>query len=214
MRVVVADDAMLIREGLTTLLRDAGVTVVGKASNVEELLRHVRLGLPDVAVVDIRMPPTYTDEGLVGCERIRAEHPGVGVLLLSQYVDPRYGMRLLESSPVGVGYLLKERISDIAVLTDALARIAEGECVIDPTIVTRLVNRPRADSPLNALSAREREVLELMAEGHSNRGIAARLVLSTKTIESHVRRILAKLDLPEAPEQDRRVLAVLKFLRG
>jgi DNA-binding NarL/FixJ family response regulator len=214
MRVVVADDAMLIREGLTKLLRDAGVTVVGKASNADELLHHVRLGRPDVAGVDIRMPPSHTDEGLVAAERIRAEHPDVGVLLLSQYVDPRYGMRLLERHPVGVGYLLKERISDIAVLTDALQRIAEGECVIDPTIVAQLVNRPRTDSPLAALSARERDVLELMAEGHSNPGIAARLVLSTKTIESHVRQILAKLDLPEAPDQDRRVLAVLKFLRG
>jgi DNA-binding NarL/FixJ family response regulator len=213
MRVVVADDAMLIREGLTKLLRDAGVAVVAKASNADELLHHVRLAQPDIAVVDIRMPPDHSDEGIVAAERIRAEYPNVGVLLLSQYVDPRYGMRLLEHHPARVGYLLKERISDIAVLIDALQRIMEGECVIDPTIVAALVNRQRADDPLAALSRRERDVLALMAEGRSNPGIAERLVLSTKTIESHVRQILAKLDLPETADQDRRVLAVLKFLR-
>jgi DNA-binding NarL/FixJ family response regulator len=214
MRVVVADDAMLIREGLTRLLRDAGVTVVGKASDAGELLRHVALGQPDVAVVDIRMPPDHSEEGLVAAERIRAEHPTVGVLLLSQYVNARYAMRLLEEHPGRIGYLLKERVSDIAVLTDALRRIAEGECVIDPTIVAQLVSKPRADSALNVLSPREREVLALIAEGHSNPGIAARLVLSTKTVESHVHQIFAKLDLPESRDQDRRVLAVLKFLRG
>ena len=215
MRVVVADDAMLIREGLTRLLRDAGVTVVGKASDAQELMRHVVLGRPDVAVVDIRMPPDHSDEGLVAAERIRAEHPEVGVLLLSQYVNARYAMRLLEEHPGRIGYLLKERVSDIAVLTDALRRIAEGECVIDPTIVAQLVSKPRSDSALNVLSMREREVLALIAEGHSNPGIAEnRLVLSTKTVESHVHQIFVKLDLPESREQDRRVLAVLKFLRG
>jgi serine/threonine-protein kinase len=214
MRVVVADDAMLIREGLTKLLRDAGVTVVAKASNAQELLHHVALAQPDVAVVDIRMPPGQSDEGVVAAERIRSEHPGVGVLLLSQYVDPRYGMRLLERHPVRIGYLLKERISDIAVLVDALGRIAEGECVIDPTIVAQLLGRQRPDDTLAVLSSREREVLDLMAQGHSNPGIAAKLVLSTKTIESHVRQIFAKLDLREAPDQDRRVLAVLRFLRS
>lgn len=214
MRVVVADDAMLIREGLTRLLRDAGVTVVGKASDAQELMRHVVLGRPDVAVVDIRMPPDHSDEGLVAAERIRAEHPEVGVLLLSQYVNARYAMRLLEEHPGRIGYLLKERVSDIAVLTDALRRIAEGECVIDPTIVAQLVSKPRSDSALNVLSVREREVLALIAEGHSNPGIANRLVLSTKTVESHVHQIFVKLDLPASREQDRRVLAVLKFLRG
>lgn len=214
MRVVIADDAMLIREGLTKLLRDAGVTVVAKASNAQELLHHVALAQPDVAVVDIRMPPGQSDEGVVAAERIRSEHPGVGVLLLSQYVDPRYGMRLLERHPVRIGYLLKERISDIAVLVDALGRIAEGECVIDPTIVAQLLGRQRPDDTLAVLSSREREVLDLMAQGHSNPGIAAKLVLSTKTIESHVRQIFAKLDLREAPDQDRRVLAVLRFLRS
>jgi serine/threonine-protein kinase len=165
-------------------------------------------------VVDIRMPPGQSDEGVVAAERIRSEHPGVGVLLLSQYVDPRYGMRLLERHPVRIGYLLKERISDIAVLVDALGRIAEGECVIDPTIVAQLLGRQRPDDTLAVLSSREREVLDLMAQGHSNPGIAAKLVLSTKTIESHVRQIFAKLDLREAPDQDRRVLAVLRFLRS
>jgi DNA-binding NarL/FixJ family response regulator len=213
-RVVVADDAMLMREGLTRLLRDADVTVVGKAADATELLHHVALGRPDVAIVDIRMPPDHAEEGLVAAERIRAEHPAVGVLLLSQYVNARYALRLLQEHPGRVGYLLKERVSDIAVLTDALRRIAEGECVIDPTIVAQLVNRPRADSVLDVLSAREREVLALIAEGHSNPGIAARLFLSTKTVESHVHQIFLKLDLPTGREQDRRVLSVLTFLRG
>jgi DNA-binding NarL/FixJ family response regulator len=213
-RVVVADDAMLIREGLTSLLRDAGVTVVGKASQADELLRHVALGRPDVAIVDIRMPPDHTEEGLEAAERIRAEHPEVGVLLLSQYVNARYALRLLEEHPGRIGYLLKERLSDIAVLTDALRRIAEGECVIDPTIVAQLVGKPRTASALDALSDREREVLSLIAEGHSNPAIASRLVLSTKTVESHVHQIFLKLDLPDGREHDRRVHAVLTFLRG
>ena len=207
MRVVVADDAMLIREGLTRLLRDADVTVVGKASNAA-------LSTPDVAIIDVRMPPGHSDEGVVAAERIRAEHPNMGVLLLSQYVDLRYCTRLLAEHPGRIGYLLKERVSDIAVLVDALERIVEGECVIDPTIVARLVERPRPAQSLAALSNREREVLALMAEGHSNQGISAQLVLSGKTVESHVRQIFAKLDLPDTGDQHRRVLAVLRFLRG
>jgi DNA-binding NarL/FixJ family response regulator len=214
MRVVVADDAMLIREGLTKLLRDAGITVVGKAGNAEELLRHVELARPDVAVVDIRMPPDQSDEGVVAAERIRSDHPEVGVLLLSQYVNPRYGMRLLDEHPGRVGYLLKERVSDMAVLTDALRRIADGECVIDPTIVAQLVTRARPAQALAALSSREREVLALMAQGHSNKGICEQLFLSPKTVESHVRQIFAKLRLPDTPDQHRRVLAVLRFLRA
>ncbi|MGD0384900.1 MAG: response regulator transcription factor [Solirubrobacteraceae bacterium] len=214
MRVVVADDAMLIREGLTRLLRDAGVTVTGKASNADELRQRVALSMPDVAIVDVRMPPGHSDEGVVAAERIRAEHPNVGVLLLSQYVDLRYCTRLLAEHPGRIGYLLKERVSDIAVLIDALERIVEGECVIDPTIVARLVARPRPAQSLAALSNREREVLALMAEGHSNHAISAQLVLSGKTVESHVRQIFAKLDLPDTGDQHRRVLAVLRFLRG
>jgi DNA-binding NarL/FixJ family response regulator len=214
MRVVVADDAMLIREGLTALLRDAGVSVVGKASNADELLRSVALSRPDVAVVDIRMPPGHSDEGVVAAERIRVEHPNVGVLLLSHYVDSRYATRLLAEHPGRTGYLLKERVSDMAVLLDALERIAEGECVLDPTIVARLVKRPRPAQALAVLSNREREVLALIAEGHSNQGISRQLVLSGKTVESHVRQIFAKLDLPDTSDQHRRVLAVLRFLRS
>lgn len=214
MRVVVADDAMLIRDGLTRLLRDAGVTVVGKASNADELMRRVALSRPDVAVVDVRMPPTHIDEGVVAAERIRSEHPSIGVLLLSHYVDLRYCTRLLAEHPGKIGYLLKDRVSDMAVLVDALERITEGECVIDPTIVARLVKRPRPAQALAALSNREREVLALMAEGHSNQGISTQLVLSGKTVESHVRQIFAKLDLPATSDQHRRVLAVLRFLRS
>jgi DNA-binding NarL/FixJ family response regulator len=213
-RVVVADDSMLIREGLTTLLRGAGVTVVGKASNADELLRSVALSQPDVAVVDVRMPPGHSDEGVIAAERIRGEYPSVGVLLLSHYVDSRFATRLLAEHPGRVGYLLKERVSDMAVLIDALERIAQGECVIDPTIVVRLVNRPRPSQALAVLSKREREVLALMAEGHSNSGISQQLVLSGKTVESHVRQIFAKLDLPDTSDQHRRVLAVLRFLRS
>jgi serine/threonine-protein kinase len=214
MRVVVADDAMLIREGLTNLLREAGVTVVGKASDADELMRHVALGRPDVAIVDIRMPPGHSEEGLVAAERIRADHPEVGVLLLSQYVNPRYAMRLLDEHPARIGYLLKERVSDIAVLMDGLQRIAEGECVIDPTIIAQLVSKPRSDAALQVLSPREREVLSLIAEGHSNRGIADKLVVSPKTVESHIHQIFLKLGLPDTRERDRRVLAVLTFLRS
>jgi DNA-binding NarL/FixJ family response regulator len=213
MRVVIADDAMLMREGLARLLAEAGFEVTGKFADGDELVRRLSAAEPDVAIVDIRMPPTHTDEGLIAAERIRDAHPDVGVLVLSQYLESRYAMRLLESHPDRVGYLLKERVSDIAVLADALRRVHEGECVIDPTIVARLVKRSQ-DSALAELTAREREVLGLMAEGHSNRGICEKLYLSPKTVEAHVGRILQKLNLPDDGEYHRRVLAVLTYLRA
>jgi serine/threonine-protein kinase len=213
-RVVIADDETLLREGLARLLADAGVDVVGTAGTAEELLRRVTLTRPDLAIVDIRMPPTHTDEGLVAAQEIRRSHPSVGVLILSHYVESRYAMRLLEENDERSGYLLKERVSDVAVLLDALQRIDEGECVVDPTIVSRLVRKPRENGPLDELTERELEVLGLMAEGHSNDGICRKLVLSPKTVETHVRHILLKLGIGETSEYHRRVLAVLAYLRG
>ena len=214
MRVVVADDETLLREGIARLLVDAGAEVVGKAGTADELLRRVELTRPDVAIVDIRMPPTNTDEGLVAAQEIRRSHPAVGVLVLSHHLESHYAMRLLEEHPERSGYLLKDRVKDVAVLFDALERITEGECVLDPTIVARLVGRPREASPLDELTGREREVLALIAEGHSNEGICKRLFLSPKTVETHVRHILLKLGIGEAPDYHRRVLAVLAYLRG
>jgi DNA-binding NarL/FixJ family response regulator len=212
-RVVIADDETLLREGLARLLEEAGFQVVGKAASASELLRRVELTRPDVAVVDIKMPPTHTDEGLVAAEEIRSSHPEVGVLVLSHYVESRYAVRLLEEHPEQCGYLLKERISDVAVLVDAMQRIAEGECVLDPTIVSRLIGRLREDNPLEDLTVRELEVLSLIAEGHSNEGICKKLFLSPKTVETHVRHILGKLGIGDRPDYHRRVLAVLAYLR-
>jgi DNA-binding NarL/FixJ family response regulator len=214
MRVVVADDVMLTREGIVRLLQDAGIEVVAEAEEAEGLLRHVRLARPDVAIVDIRMPPTHSDEGLVAAQSIRAEHPEVGVLVLSQYVEPSYAIRLIEDHPERVGYLLKERVFDIATVVDALRRIVDGETVIDPTIVSRLVGRRRREDPVSKLTEREREVLGLVAEGMSNRAIAGRLYVTERTIEAHITQIFQKLHLPESPDQHRRVLAVLAFLRS
>jgi DNA-binding NarL/FixJ family response regulator len=213
-RVVVADDSMLTREGIVRLLRDAGIEVVDEAEDADALLRQVGSARPDVAIVDIRMPPTHTDEGLVAVRAIRADHPEVGALLLSQYVEPSFAMRLLEDQPERVGYLLKDRVQDIAVVVDALRRIADGETVIDPTIVSRLLGRRRREDPVERLTEREREVLGLIAEGMSNKAIAARLFVTERTVEAHVTQIFQKLGLPESPDQHRRVLAVLAFLRA
>jgi DNA-binding NarL/FixJ family response regulator len=214
MRVVVADDVMLTREGITRLLTDAGVDVVGQAGDAAALLRAVRMTQPDAAVVDIRMPPTYTDEGLVAAQQIRAEHPAIGVLILSQYVEPRYAMRLIEEHPERAGYLLKERVFDVANLIDALRRLADGETVVDPTIIARLFARKRLAGPLDELTEREREVLALVAEGLSNRAIAARLFVTERTVEAHVKQIFLKLGLSTDPDSHRRVLAVLAYLRN
>ena len=205
---------MLTREGIVRLLEEAGIDVVAEAEDADELLRHVRLARPDAVIVDIRMPPSHSDEGLVAAQQIRAEHPDVGVLVLSQYVEPNYAMRLLEEHPERVGYLLKERVFDVAILVDALRRIADGETVIDPTIVSRLVGRRRREDPLAELTEREREVLSLVAVGLSNKGIAQRLFITDRTVEAHVKQIFLKLGLAADPESHRRVRAVLAFLRA
>ena len=214
MRVVIADDEALFRDGLAGLLTRAGVEVVAKVGTSAELLRKVELTRPDAAVVDIRMPPTQTDEGLRAVQEIRRAHPQVGALVLSHYIESHWAMRLIEENPERSGYLLKDRVSDVAVLVDALRRIDEGECVVDPTIVSRLVRRPRDRSPLDDLTERELEVLALIAEGHSNEGIAKRLFVSTKTVETHVRHILSKLEIGDTADYHRRVLAVLAYLRA
>ena len=214
MRVVVADDVMLTREGIVRLLEDAGVQVVAQAEDAESLVRRVRATEPDAAIVDIRMPPTHTDEGLVAASMIRTELPQVAVLILSQYIEPSYAMRLLEEHPERVGYLLKERVFDVALLVDALRRLGDGESVIDPTIVSRLVGRRRREDPLEELTPREREALGLVAEGLSNKAIAARLVVTERTVEAHVKQIFMKLGLDAKPDSHRRVLAVLAYLRA
>jgi DNA-binding NarL/FixJ family response regulator len=214
MRVVVADDAMVTREGIVRLLADAGVEIAGQAEDRPSLLRQVRLTRPDAAIVDIRMPPTHTDEGIAAAREIRAEHADTAVLVLSSYIEPRYALQLLAEHPEGVGYLLKDRVSDAAILVDALRRLADGECVVDPTIVSRLLGRRRREDPLEQLTAREREVLGLIAEGLSNQGIAARLVVTERTVEAHVTQIFLKLGIGADAGTHRRVLAVLAFLRG
>jgi serine/threonine-protein kinase len=213
-RVVVAEDVMLMREGIVRVLRDEGVDVVAEVADQIDLMSALAAHDPDCAVVDIRMPPTRTDEGIVAARRIREFHPSIAVLLLSQYVEPVYAMQLLEQHPERVGYLLKDRVADGAVLVDALRRLADGETVIDPTIVTRLLKRHREADPLDGLSEREREVLALVAEGCSNAAIAKRLFVTERTVEWHVKQIFRKLQIDEAPETNRRVLAVLAFLRS
>jgi DNA-binding NarL/FixJ family response regulator len=212
MRVIVADDAMLTREGIVHLLREAGVDVVAQAADPAALMLAVEQHLPDVVIIDIKMPPTHTDEGLVAAQRIRDEHPDIAVLVLSQYLEPNYAMRLLERHPERVGYLLKERVS-AAVLVDALQRVHEGETVVDPTIVSRLFGRHRANDPLRSLSPREHEVLALLAEGLSNKALATRLYIAERTVEAHVTQIFLKLGVETSTDSHRRVLAVLTFLR-
>jgi DNA-binding NarL/FixJ family response regulator len=213
-RVVVAEDVMLTREGIVRLLSDAGIEVTGEASDVDGLMRSVATQKPDCAIVDIRMPPTHTDEGVVAAERIRELHPDVAVLVLSQYVEASYALRLLEEHPERTGYLLKERVSDPVILVDALMRLTEGETVVDPTIVSRLFSRHREHDPLDELSEREREVLSLVAEGLSNVAIAERLYIAERTVEAHVKQIFGKLGITQAPDTNRRVLAVLAYLRS
>jgi DNA-binding NarL/FixJ family response regulator len=213
-RVVLAEDSVLLREGVARILADTGFEVVGQAGTADELMLKVRSYSPDVAVVDIRMPPTHTDEGLRAAQEIREKHPGIGVLVLSQYVEPAYAMELLADSAEGVGYLLKDRVSDVREFADAVRRVGDGGSALDPTIVSQLVGRRRGDDPLSQLTAREREVLSLMAEGRSNQGIAERLVVTERAVEKHVTSIFGKLRLPAAPADHRRVLAVLAYLRG
>ena len=213
-RVVVADDSVLLREGLVRLLRDAGFTVVGTAVNAVELLQQVGELRPSVAITDIRMPPTQTDEGLVAAQEIRRLYPEVGVLVLSQYVDPRYATRLLEEYPERVGYLLKDRVSDVAVLVDAIRRIDRGECVVDPTIVSRLMSRRRRGGGIAALTDDEQELLALVGEGHSNDAIAERVGADPGDVEADVADLFEKLDIDTAPNDIRRVLAVLASMRS
>jgi DNA-binding NarL/FixJ family response regulator len=212
-RVVIADDSVLLREGVSRLLVEAGFEVVGQASDADELLREVAEKEPDVAIVDIRMPPTHTDEGLRAARELRRRHPELGILVLSQYVRPSYAFELLADDARGVGYLLKDRVSDLHDLSDAVERVGKGGSVLDPSVVAQLVGRRRqGHDPIDDLSEREREVLALMAEGRSNRAIAERLFITERTVEKHVRSILAKLRIPESQEDHRRVLAVLAYL--
>jgi DNA-binding NarL/FixJ family response regulator len=211
-RVVVADDSTLLREGLVRLLEEGGLEVVGQAGDGEELLRKVRAHKPDVAVVDVRMPPTHTDEGLRAAREIRAELPEVSVLVLSQYVEVAYARELLAESAEGLGYLLKDRVADVEALTDAVRRVGAGGSALDPEVVSQMLGRRRDEDPLEQLTPREREVLGLMAEGRSNGAIAAELVVSDRAVEKHVTGIFSKLNLGASSEDHRRVLAVLQFL--
>jgi DNA-binding NarL/FixJ family response regulator len=213
-RVVLADDATLFREGLARILSEAGFAVSAQAGDAQGLLRLVRAQKPDVAIVDIRMPPTHTNEGLLAAAEIRANHPEVGVLVLSQYVETAHAMKLIADGATGVGYLLKDRISDLAEFAEAVRRVGAGGSVIDPEVVSQLLGRARARSPLEELTPREREVLALIAEGRSNQAICSKLYLSPKTLDTHVHSIFRKLNLRPAPDDHRRVLAVLTYLRS
>jgi DNA-binding NarL/FixJ family response regulator len=213
-RIVIADDADLLREALAASLGASGFEVVGQAADVAGLLALVDRAIPDVAIVDVRMPPTHTTEGLEAARRIRADHPSIAILVLSQYVETRYAVELVRDDPTGIGYLLKERVTRLADLADAVRRVAAGGSVIDPEVVARLLGRQRRHSPLDELTPREREILGQMAEGRSNAAIAGQLTLELKTVEGHVRAIFSKLGFEPATEDHRRVLAVLAYLRG
>ena len=214
LRVVIADDSVLRREGLSRLLEESGFEVAGQAGDAEDLLRKVGAHKPDVAVIDIRMPPTNTDDGLRAALQIRDDHPETGVLVLSAYVEEAYALELVADSAAGLGYLLKDRVADVDRFVEAVRRVAEGGSALDPEVVSRLLGRTRRDDPLAELTRREREVLELMAEGRTNAAIAERLVVTERAVEKHVTSIFGKLGLSPAPEDHRRVLAVLTFLRS
>jgi DNA-binding NarL/FixJ family response regulator len=214
MRAVIAEDSVLLREGVEHVLAGAGFDVVGSCQNADDLLLNVRTRSPDIAIVDIRLPPTHSDEGLRAAVKIRAEHPSVAVLVLSQYVEVGLAMQLLAESADGVGYLLKDRISEVRDFVDAVRRVAEGGSAIDPIIVSTLLAKRRNDDELRDLTPRERDVLELMAEGRSNQGIADRLVITLRAVEKYVSSIFGKLGLPSSPTESRRVLAVLLYLRS
>jgi DNA-binding NarL/FixJ family response regulator len=214
MRVVVADDSVLLREGVVRLLEEAGFEVAGQAGDGEDLIRKVRAHKPDIAIVDIRMPPTHTDEGLRAAREIRSELPEVGVLVLSQYVEQQYALDLLADNAEGVGYLLKDRVADIDAFADAVRRVAAGGSALDPEVVSQMLGRRRHEDPVEELTPREREVLGLMAEGRTNAAIASALVVTERAVEKHVTSIFSKLDLTASPDDHRRVLAVLRFLES
>jgi DNA-binding NarL/FixJ family response regulator len=214
MRVAIAEDSVLLREGLARLLADAGFDVVARCENADDLLANVESRSPDVAIVDIRLPPTHQDEGLRAALEIRSTHPSVGVLVLSQYVEVGLALKLVADSAEGVGYLLKDRISDVGDFLAAVKRVAEGGSALDPIIVSTLLARQRPDDPIAQLTPREREVLELMASGSSNQGIADRLVITVRAVEKYVSSIFGKLGLPSSGSESRRVLAVLLYLRS
>jgi len=211
---VIADDSVLFREGIAQLLQRAGFEIAGQSGTAEDLLLKVRSYEPDVAIVDIRMPPTHTDEGMRAAREIRERHPEIGVLVLSQYVEAPYMMELLQGDIAGIGYLLKDRIRDVGEFADAVRRVADGGSAFDPTVVSRLVGRRQGEDPLDSLTPREREVLELMAQGRSNQAIAEKLVVTPGAVEKHVRSIFGKLGLPVSAEDHRRVLAVITYLNG
>jgi len=212
---VIADDSLLIRDGLASLLRDAGVDVVAQTASADDLLLKIRSYEPDVAIIDIRMPPTHTDEGLRAAEEIRTRYPKVGILILSQHVEVGIATRLLSESAAGIGYLLKDRVTHLEDFTAALRRVAEGGSALDPQVVSQMLTNGRpADDPLNSLTPREHEVLALIAEGRSNKGIGERLVITERAVQKHVTSIFSKLDLPQSDDDHRRILAVLAYLRS